>query len=192
MRFIVIVGVLSCMSGHAFAEAAGDAAADGDAKSGSVATGLSLGVTAAGIGIMFASTQVAVRDGNETNQDLVALAGAAVVMVGPSAGHIYAGETEHAVIASLVRGGGMAMLVGAAISKHCILGPSWCQEDSRDQLLDAVGVVGGVAFLGATIYDLYDAHRAVDREAGHGLVVTPSVMPARGGPAPAIVVGGVF
>src|SRR6188474_2284821 len=70
-----------------------------DEKDGSIATGLAIGGTLAGFGLMAA--------GGANESEGLSWVGLGVAVVGPSAGHMYAGEGRHAFVTSSIRAGGV-------------------------------------------------------------------------------------
>jgi hypothetical protein len=154
-------------------------------KKESTATWLSIGATAAGLGAMY----LAAQDHNEN----LAIAGLAVTLIGPSAGHLYAGENGHAVKMSLLRTGGLVMMIYGGSQDNtaydCI---DYCQKkDGQTAIL-----VGGAVILGATLYDFYDAGRAARRtneKAARALTVGPTMMSSSGGrSSPGVALSGSF
>ncbi len=135
-------------------------ALEGSMKSEGTATMLSLGTTAAGFALLAAAGGQ--RDGGAEMGTL----GVVALLVGPSAGHLYAGETGHAVGMSLVRGGAAIAFIAGVIKATTVYGADcidWC-EPSRDSDNGATLMwVGGISFVAATVYDIIDAPRAARR-----------------------------
>lgn len=134
---------------------------EGRAKSEGTATLLSLGATTGGF-LLLASAGKQQDGGGE-----MATLGVLALMIGPSAGHIYAGETGHAVGMSLVRGGAAIAFVAGIVKATTAYSGSdcidWC-EGSRDSDNGATLMwVGGLTFVAATVYDIIDAPRAAHR-----------------------------
>lgn len=134
---------------------------EGKTKSEGTATMLSLGTTAAGFALLASAA-------NQDNGGGMGTLGVLALLIGPSAGHIYAGETGHAVGMSLVRGGAaIAFLAGvikattvyATDSGDCI---DWCNSGDSDNGATLMWV-GGLTFVAATVYDIIDAPRAARR-----------------------------
>lgn len=152
-------------------------------KDPKTATWLSIGATALGIGMFAAAAD---RD----NEDL-GWASIAVTLVGPSAGHIYAGEGGHALKMSLLRAAGFATFVYGALedsSYECY--DSYCENNDDGE---TAMWIGGAVVVGATLYDLYDAGRAAKRtNAKHQVMVAPTMMSAAGGVTPGVALGGSF
>jgi hypothetical protein len=157
-------------------------------KSESSATWLSIGATAAGIGGLY----LAARDENGN----LAIASVALTLIGPSVGHIYAGETGHAVKMSLLRAAGLLTLGYGAYqadtysNSGCIDYCSNGQSDGKTTML-----VGGAILLGATLYDFYDAGRAARRtneKAARALTVAPTMMSTYQGASPGVAISGAF
>lgn len=157
-------------------------------KSEATATWLSIGATALGLG--------AIALGGESRNEALAWAGVAGVFVGPSAGHIYAGEGGHAVKMSLLRAGGVVVLAVGALSAHsepaCI---DYCGYDDDDSEANAAIWLGGALFVGATLYDFWDAGRAARRyneKHQASYMFAPTMMSSPHGAAPGLSLAGQF
>jgi len=135
-------------------------------KSEGLATGLALGTTFGGLAMIVA--------GVSARSAAIETLGGAAVFIGPSAGHIYAGEHGHATGMTLLRCAGAAtFLYGLATDTIVADGP---REYSEHPSARPLMVLGAAAFLGGTLYDMFDAHRAVRRaNAETGLVVAPMI-----------------
>jgi hypothetical protein len=164
-------------------------------KSEGTATMLSLGTTALGLALIAGAA-------NDNHGDGMATLGLITLMVGPSAGHFYAGETGHAVGTSLLRGGAfLAFVVGvikatsvAAVGADCFdcsSGSSY-ERDRRDG--ERLMWIGGLSFVALSIYDIIDGPRAVRRrnERGRGFMMAPAMVAAPSGPVPAVGLSGRF
>lgn len=156
-------------------------------KSESTATWLAIGTTALGLGMIAAAAE----DGN----DGLGFAGLAVGLIGPSAGHIYAGENGHALRMSLLRAAGFATLIYGIIESEsaydCI---DYCYEDTRNDGETAMWV-GGAVLVGATLYDFYDAGRAARRfneKQQRSYMVAPTMMSSGGRTSPGFALSGQF
>lgn len=93
----------------------------------------------------------------------VGVAGALLLVVGPSAGHFYAGEWGHGLGMSALRGAGALVALGGFIVASSVTydgGPG----ANDHQKAWAVAAAGAGVYLATTIYDLLDAHDAVRRE----------------------------
>ena len=122
-------------------------------------TMLAVGTTLGGIAAFAAGVRM--------NSAPIGWLGVAAVFVGPSAGHIYSGERLHALGMTALRGAGAAtFLVG--VIKATVTYETDGGGTSHPERRDAVPlmVLGASAFIGGTIYDLLDAHRAA-RRANH-------------------------
>lgn len=130
---------------------------EGSMKSEGTATMLSIGTTAAGFALLAASGKQGSDDGAG-----MGMLGALALMVGPSAGHIYAGEAGHAVGMSLVRSGAALVFLVGALKATMSYSDCWECDGSRD---NGAGLMwtGGLAFVAATVYDIIDAPRAARR-----------------------------
>ena len=166
-----------------------------DPKSESTATMLAVGATLGGLALTAA--------GVEHGSGGVALGGVALMLVGPSAGHFYAGETSHAAKMSLLRTGGLLVLSVGVISMSttasCDVAPGGyggCSTRDDRSKGEMMLWVGGATLIGATVYDLWDAHNAAHRsnvKQARQLTFAPSIMAsASGATAPAVTVGGTW
>jgi hypothetical protein len=168
-----------------------------EAKSEGVATALSIGAITAGFAM--------IGSGAQNGRDGMITAGLLTMVIGPSAGHIYAGETGHAVKMSLLRGGGfVAFMIGAIkattvyagspAEPGCIDCPTRSSHNDRDN----AGLLmwgGGITFVAATVYDIIDASRAARRHNAKStrmLMVAPSYAQTSSGPAPGVALSGRF
>lgn len=166
-----------------------------ETKSGSTATVLAIGTTLGGLALASA--------GAEHGDGTVVLGGIALMMIGPSAGHFYAGETGHGVKMSLLRTGGLVLLgVGLLTSStvaYCASAEGEtgnCSTGDSHATGEKMMWIGGATIVGATLYDLWDARDAAHRaneKAVRSWTVAPSIMAgATGNTIPALTVGGSF
>lgn len=127
-----------------------------DEKSPATALQLSLLGTGAGFGMMVA--------GARWDSSGLSLAGFAVTLIGPSAGHFYAGEAGRGLAHTGLRAGAVgAILAGATwgfFDCFDLYGEDTCEFSPGATALIVGGVVLGA---GSTIYSLYDAPRAARR-----------------------------
>lgn len=141
------------------------------------ATGLALGVTAAGYLLAFSGAAERAHSG------VVGGAVGAMIVVGPSAGHIYAGETRHALGMTALRGVGVTtfavgLFMGLAVGDSDTCCSSSEHHDGNHHTA-AIGTMaaGAALFIGGTVYDLWDAHRAAaranERAAARALAIVP-------------------
>ncbi|MBL9019526.1 MAG: hypothetical protein JNL83_35380 [Myxococcales bacterium] len=167
-------------------------------KSESTATLLAIGATLGGFALIGA--------GAERGNDGVMATGMAVVLIGPSAGHFYADETGHAVKMSLLRTGGALVLGMGLIASFntedvqagapCPVDDATCtttptHHHSDDRTAERMMWLGGGVLVAATLYDLWDAHRAARRTnetARRAWTIAPMVTNGGGG----FSVGGAF
>ncbi len=155
------------------------------AKDEGTATLAALGATGLGYLMVIAG----IHDANGT----IGWTGIALTVIGPSAGHIYAGENAHAGMLSLVRAGALLTVAlgfaeGDDTDSKCVY--NHCGDTSGGGFLIAAGAL---TFVGATIYDLWDAHRAAARTNTREWMVTPAMMSVPGSrAAPALAVAGSF
>lgn len=155
-------------------------------KSGRVATSLAIGTTLAGVALM--------AIGGDSDSEPLAFVGAGLTTIGPSAGHIYAGEGAHAATSSLIRAGAIG-IAGIGV------GMSFCIFDCEDVDIDQrragtmIAFVGVGLFAAATIYDVVDAHQAADRanRRAADLAASPAIIRSPDGArAPGMVLTGRF
>jgi hypothetical protein len=98
--------------------------------------------------------------------------GVAGLLVGPSAGHIYAGEWAHALGMSALRTAGALVLTIGVVNATSAYsdGP---QPDHRNAT--SMMLVGGAAYVIGTLYDIYDSRSAVRRANARELGIVPTV-----------------
>lgn len=127
-----------------------------DEKSPATALQLSLLGTGAGFGMMVA--------GARWDSSGLSLAGFAVTLIGPSAGHFYAGETGRGLALTGLRVGAVAATLAGAtwglFDCFDLYSEDTCEFSPGATALIVGGVVLGA---GSTIYSLYDAPRAARR-----------------------------
>lgn len=165
-------------------------------KSGSTATLLAIGTTIGGFALSYAGA----RNGSD---DVIA-GGALMMLVGPSVGHFYAGETGHGVKMSLLRTGGALVLgIGLVAGMNTASGAACdgCEvqphdHDDDNNTAKRMVWLGAGTLVVATLYDFWDAHRAAGRaneKAARTWTVGPSLMTgASGTTVPALTLGGSF
>jgi len=151
-------------------------------KSAATAEGLSIAGTLGGAALTLA--------GIKAESGPLTLTGVGLLIVGPGAGHLYAGDADHSLLTSLIRLAGLGV-IGYGFSKlppfQC---EDFCEDDEADDTQAGWLLIGGaVTFLGATVWDLVDAPRAAHR---YNLSLTPTVLPATDGRAPGLSLGGTF
>jgi hypothetical protein len=157
-----------------------------DQKSPALATTLAIAPVAIGMGLTIAG-------GLHDSPEAVG-GGLAVLAVGPSAGHFYTGDLGRGLAASGVRTvGGLAATLGAylVLDNLCIDERSCDQDDLKGTGGAALVIAGGVAVVGATVYDIIDAGRSARRHNAR-IAVTPTVLPGASGPQVGLAVGGAF
>jgi cysteine-rich repeat protein len=130
-------------------------------KSPAIAQALAGGATALGYALLLSAAIVeleAASEGEEINTLGLLLPGIAVIVVGPSAGHLYAGATTHALITSSLRAVSVGAMVLTLKTGGCHPGPL-C---SRGYF---AGLLGGALGVGAlTIFDISDASEVIGRK----------------------------
>ncbi len=120
-----------------------------------------------------------------TGSTPLGVAALGVLIVAPSAGHLYAGATDHAIITSLGRAASFGLILVAA------------SESDRSRDLAEVGqMVGAYGFLGVIVYNIVDApfaaRRFNRRARAAASTVSPTLIPVVGGTAPGLSLRGVF
>jgi hypothetical protein len=129
--------------------------------------------------------------------------GIAGVIVGPSVGHWYAGRGNAGGIllrttASIMLTAGILRAFGnegrdclGATAEQCA---EWEDEWKRDDRDTAIIVFGSLGVLAASsVWDIGTAGRSARRwNEAHGVTVAPVILPAAGGNAPGLVIGGRF
>lgn len=138
------------------------AATKPDVANPDVAAALAVGTTLGGLAVVAATVKY--------NLGATGWIGVTGLLVGPSAGHIYAGAWGHALGMTALRTAGALVMTVGLIEATTVYsdGP---QPDHRNG--KAMFVVGGAAYLIGTLYDLYDARGAVRRENARALAVVP-------------------
>lgn len=160
------------------------------AKSATTARVAALATTAAGFGLMYLAV--------ERDTPPLATAGLVTMIVGPSAGHVYAGESKHALGMSALRLGGLVVFGLGALSVANDAGECFetnCSSQRRVTGGHVAMAAGGLIVLGSAIYDIYDAGRAAERtNAKHAASIrlAPTMVSANGRSLPAIALGGTF
>jgi hypothetical protein len=126
---------------------------DSGDKSPGVALGLSLLGTAGGY--------AAIAAGSENGNEGLVWLGLGGILVGPSLGHFYAGESGRAIGHSLIRLGAVGtMFAGAVIT----FADCWDDEDGDCGSVGPVIIVGGAVLgVGSTVYSIADAPAAARR-----------------------------
>lgn len=157
-----------------------------DHKSGATATALAVGGT---IGAFALSAVAADRE-----LEPLSWVGLGAAVVAPAAGHLYAGEGKHALVSSGVRAAGLGVFAIGFEMSFCL----FCSDDDPDVGERRTGTMlafaGLATYVGATLYDVIDAHQAAGRSnRRRALALTPAVLPTTdGGRAPGLVLGGAF
>lgn len=139
-----------------------------DDKNPTTAFALSALGTAAGVGLMVV--------GDDMDSDTVSLMGLATIVVGPSFGYFYAGESERGLVQSAVRAGSVGALLAGALwffSECFSLSGETCEPGAGPPILLATGVVVGAS---SAFYSIYDAPRAARRQNARArrLVLAPA------------------
>jgi hypothetical protein len=158
-----------------------------------IALGLSLGVTAAGLGLLAAAPPADESDLG----DGMALAGLLAILIGPTTGHLYAdriGNTGlgiRAVSASV----GLVAFSGLGLCAFDLSGDD--DDDGEHCGWWAMAAVGSsLLYAGGTIYEIVDAPRAArayNQRHGLDLALAPTAVRAGdGSQAPGLAVSGSF
>jgi len=159
-------------------------------KNPPIAVGMSLGATFGGL-VFFAALSNAIDDDAWRDAALVCVG--ASVAVGPSAGHLYAGEYGHSAVTSVIRGAAFgAFAYGVAKWAETLDSDDFSRDDDNSEAY----MLGGLGVWGAlTLYDFIDgpsALRRANRRAAAHVTVAPTVVSAGGTRAPGLVLGGSF
>ncbi len=157
MRNVLVVLVL--LLGTASAETIADPdVADNE----DVAMALAIGTTAGSLGVVYAAARSSVPQ--------LAAIGVIGLVVGPSAGHFYAGEWGHALAMSGLR------TAGAIVLTVGVIGAMSTRDDApppnHSRAWDMI-VVGGATYLVATVWDIVDS-RGAARRANARLTIAPT------------------
>ena len=187
MRLAVIALLLTLSATAAFAQAPGmtmsGPAADpeepariaqqqqAESLDEGTATLAAVATTVGGLGLTIAGAKY-----GSSGLGLLGLGG---LMIGPSMGHFYAGEWGHALGMSALRtvaaGVFLVGVVAAVTEEDSDLGPQ--PHSNAGTLL----VLGGLTYVAATLYDLYDARHAARREnTARSVALMPTVGPHDG------------
>ena len=138
-------------------------------KNPATALSLSLLGTAAGAGLLVA--------GAKADSGALGFVGFATVLVGPSLGQFYAGDTRRGLTQTGIRAGGAGLMLGGAIwlLADCFpfFGEEECEGGGGPALLMASGLVISTT---SAVYSIYDAPRAARRQNARArrLVLTPA------------------
>jgi hypothetical protein len=164
------------------------------------ATELAVGATAAGYALAIGMAAY----GGPGDHTAASWASATLIMVGPSAGHLYAGEGGHAAGMIALRSAGVVTFAVGAMSYFVAANDTGCADyygctnPSRGSTQDdhtggkAAMLLGAGAFIIGTGYDLFDAHRAARRhnERTRAVAIAPTTIQAPGGVAPGLALSG--
>ena len=138
------------------------------AKDPDTALGLSLGMTAGGLGLMLL--------GGKLHEPISLVTGAAVFLVGPTIGHSYAGDTLNAGLG--VRGvGAVAGVVGLRLMVDCPQLHDFPCPGTRGDIGTALLIGGGLLYFGGSLYEIdtaSSAARRYNREHGFKATVVPT------------------
>ena len=164
----------------ASATARAQPAPEHEQKHASTALAISLGSTAAAVG-MFAL-------GYKTDRPELLAGGALLGVAAPSFGRWYAGEYSTGGL-YLRLGGAALALAGLVTAMHY----SWANEMVPDAAA-GLAIAGGGLFVGGALYDIGTAPKAVERYNNqHAIGVSPMVTSSGGGPSGfGLSIGGSF
>jgi hypothetical protein len=122
----------------------------GEYKDPGTALALSLGVTGGGLALILAAAAAA--DGSDSVTGGLALAGSLMVTIGPTTGHIYAGNAWNTGLKW--RLGSLGVATGALAGALALCPPfSRCTNDGAAAALGVVFAGAGITYIGATIYE---------------------------------------
>jgi len=168
----------------------------GRVKDPGKALALALVPIVGGVALMSVGDAVADDLGEGVGTSL-ALAGAGVLVIGPSAGHAYAGEWGTAGVLALGRVGGVALATYGVIGMiGCIECDDTVEQDDDDSGA-AVGLLllGTAVYVGTTVYTIIDAPRAArrtNRRAAARMMVSPTIITTPSGRATGLALVGAF
>lgn len=137
----------------------------GSPKSPDAALGLSLGMTAGGLGLMIA--------GAKWNEPTISTTGTIVFLVGPTTGHIYAGHTLNGGLAARAIGV-LAGIAGLGLVLSCI---DECGNNDNGDMGGVLLIGGGLLYVGGGLYEIATAPEAAhryNREHGFEATVVPT------------------
>ena len=101
------------------------------------------------------------------------------ILLGPSAGHFYVGETRHGLITLGIRAalvGGSFAMYGAALSSRPDR-PNNSFDDDTSSILGMLAFTLAIGAFGVGIYDFIDAPRAANRANARTLISSVAVAP---------------
>jgi hypothetical protein len=128
----------------------------GEYKSPGTALGLSLGITGGGVLLSVIAAGDSVDRGAQT---ALGLTGAAMIALGPTSGHIYAGNGWNTGLKW--RLGSLGVATAAAAGALAACPPfSRCENEGLAAAMALVSVGAGVTYLGATLYEIGTAGRS--------------------------------
>jgi len=137
----------------------------GAPKSADAALGLSLGMTAGGLGLMIA--------GGKWNEPTISTTGTILFLVGPTTGHIYAGHTLNGGLAARAIGV-VAGIAGLGLVLSCF---DDCGTDNNSDVGGVLLIGGGLLYVGGGLYEIAtapDAAHRYNREHGFEATVVPT------------------
>ena len=145
-------------------------------KSENVATNASIAGTFAPIAMLVAASQV----NDDKTSDALALAGAAGLLLAPSAGHWYSGQLMTRGLG--LRLGGVAVTSGAillAMGDSCVplCDGQTSDLDGDDSMLVVIGLAGAGLFAAGVIHDIVtadDAARDYNNEQARRVTIAPT------------------
>lgn len=150
-----------------------------DEKSPAIALGLSLLGTGAGIAALVAASEM--EDGAP-----LGVAGIGALVVGPSLGHFYAGESDRGIRHAAVRLGAVAAMGTGLLlffSSPCAFGSENECPETREDVGIGIFLAGAAVGVGSTIYSIVDAPfaaRRTNRKASSTMLLpSPIVGPDR-------------
>jgi hypothetical protein len=156
-------GMVAAVDMHA-AEVHGD-------KDPDVALALSLGVTAGGY-LAVALGSALDHDGSNGIAQGLASVGSIAAIIGPTTGHIYAGDTLNRGLGMRAGGLGLALIGMITIFSACPLFGDSCDEGTADAGI-AILIGGGLLYVGGTIYEIATAPRSARRHNAGTLSLAP-------------------
>lgn len=129
----------------------------GDSKSPDTALALSLGTTAVGLGLMI--------EGSKIDNGVLGGLGAVMFFVGPTTGHMYAGDTFNGGLG--IRSAGLLSTVLGLAMAFCFDG---CNQGTQQSVGGAMFYGGALLYIGGSLYEIGTAPSAAHRyNREHGL-----------------------
>lgn len=167
-------------------------------KDAGVAIGLSVGGTAASIGLIAAGANMSDRAGGPG----LVTAGVLSLIVTPALGEIYSGKYFTPGMGMRLAGGGLAVIGAMEALSHLCFGnfdngtstDSSCSSNATPDYFPVTMLgIGAALAVSGTIYDIATAGTAAEHwNNAHHLALAPTMIPSTTGPTAGVALGGVF